>query len=41
MTEDCKELFDAFIAKLLNPFTPVEELKEMYMRPIPPKIGQI
>ena len=41
LTEDGKELFDAFIAKLLNPFTPVEELKEMYMRPIPPKIGQI
>lgn len=41
LTEDCKELYDAFIAKLLNPFTPVEELKEMYMRPIPPKIGQI
>ena len=34
-------MFDAFVAKLLNPFTPVEELKEMYMRPIPPKIGQI
>jgi len=34
-------MFDAFVAKLLNPFTPVEELKEMYMRPIPPKIGQV
>ena len=41
LTEDNKELYDAFIAKLLNPFTPIEELKDMYMLPIPPKIGQI
>ena len=41
LTEDNKVLYDAFIAKLLNPFTPIEELKEMYMLPIPPKIGQI
>ena len=39
LTEDNKVLYDAFIAKLLNPFTPIEELKEMYMQPIPPKIG--
>lgn len=41
LTEDNKQLYDAFIAKLLNPFTPVEELKDMYMKPVPPKIGQI
>lgn len=27
LTEDGKELYDAFISKLLNPFTPVEELR--------------
>ena len=41
LTEDNKQLYDAFIAKLLNPFTPVEELKQMYMEPVPPRIGQI
>ena len=41
LTEDNKQLYDAFIAKLLNPFTPVEELKQMYMTPVPPRIGQI
>ena len=39
LTEDNKELYDAFIAKLLNPFTPVEELRKMYMEPVPPRIG--
>jgi len=39
LTEDNKALFDAFIAKLLNPFTPVEELREMYMMPVPARIG--
>ena len=41
LTEDNKQLYDAFISKLLNPFTQVEELKQMYMRPVPPRIGQI
>ena len=27
LNEDGKEMYDAFIAKLLNPFTPVEELR--------------
>jgi len=34
-------MFDAFIAKLLNPFTPIEELRQMYMNPLPPRIGQV
>ena len=34
-------MYDAFIAKLLNPFTPVEELRKMHMEPIPARIGQI
>lgn len=41
LTEDNKVLFDAFIAELLNPFTPVEKLRKMYMEPVPPRIGQI
>jgi tubby and related proteins len=41
LTEDNKQMYDAWIAKLLNPFTPVEELRDMYMLPVPPKIGQI
>ena len=30
-----------FLAKLVNPFTSVEELKDMFMKPIPANIGQI
>ena len=41
MTEDNKELYDTFIAKLLDPFTPVDELRKMYMEPVPARIGQI
>ena len=41
LSEDNKAIYDAFIAKLLNPFTPVEELKSMYMEPLPPRIGQV
>jgi hypothetical protein len=41
LTVDNKQLFDAFIAKLLNPFTPVEELRDMYMTPVPARIGQV
>ena len=29
------------MAKLTNPFTPLEELKDMYMKPVPPRIGQV
>ena len=34
-------LYDEFVAKLINPFTPLEELKDMYMKPVPPRIGQV
>lgn len=36
LTPENQELHDEFITKLTNPFTPVEELKEMYMKPVPP-----
>lgn len=35
------ELYKAFIEKLTNPFTPIEELRDMYMLPVPPRIGQV
>ena len=38
---DSKEAHAAFIAKLLNPFTPIEELKDLFMKPIPPNVGMI
>ena len=41
LSEDNKQQHDQFVAKLLNPFTPIEELKDMYMKPVPPRIGQI
>ena len=34
-------LYGEFIAKLLNPFTPLAELKDMFMLPVPKQIGQI
>jgi len=34
-----KEMHDAFIAKLTDPNTPIEELRDMYMKPVPPQIG--
>ena len=30
-----------YIQKLTNPFTSVEELKDLFMRPVPPNVGQI
>jgi len=41
LTFEQKELFDAFVSKMTNPFTPIEELRDMYMKPVPPRIGQI
>ena len=38
---DQREAYNAFIAKLTNPFTQVEELRDMFMKPIPPIIGQV
>jgi hypothetical protein len=36
-----KEALGAFLSKLLNPFTGVEELRDMFMKPVPPMCGQI
>lgn len=30
-----------YIQKLTNPFTSVEELRDLFMRPVPPNVGQI
>jgi tubby and related proteins len=35
------QLYNEFIAKLVNPFTPLAELKQLYMLPVPRTIGQI
>lgn len=35
------ELYKAFIEKLTNPFTPIQELRDLYMLPVPPRIGQV
>jgi hypothetical protein len=36
-----RDAFNAFIAKLTNPYTSADELRFLFMRPIPPNIGQI
>jgi hypothetical protein len=36
-----KDAYDAFISKLLNPYLPLEELRELYMKPLPALIGQV
>jgi tubby-related protein 1 len=36
-----KDAYDAFINKLFNPYLPLEEQKELYMKPLPALIGQI
>ncbi len=41
MKIDPREAHNMFIAKLTNPFTSVEELKDMFMKPVPPNVGQI
>ena len=41
LSPENQELYDEFVAKLTNPFTPLEELKDMYMKPVPPRIGQV
>lgn len=38
---DAKEAFYNFIQKITNPYTSVEELRYLFMRPVPPNIGQI
>jgi hypothetical protein len=39
LTIDQKEALNAFLGKLLNPFTGVDELRNMFMKPIPPIVG--
>jgi hypothetical protein len=34
-----KDAFDAFMARLFNPYLPLEELRDMYMKPLPALIG--
>lgn len=41
LTSDNQQLYNEFIAKLINPFTPLVELKELFMKPVPRTIGQI
>lgn len=36
-----KDAYDAFINKLFNPYLPLEEQRELYMKPLPALIGQI
>ena len=36
-----KDAFDAFMSRLFNPYLPLEELREMYMKPLPALIGQV
>lgn len=38
---DSKEAHNLFIQKLTNPFTPIEELRDMFMQPVPPEVGMI
>jgi hypothetical protein len=39
MRIDPREANKIYIQKLTNPFTSVEELKELFMRPVPPNVG--
>jgi len=39
LSPENQALHDEFIHKLTNPFTNIDELKDMYMKPVPPKIG--
>ena len=36
-----KDAFDAFMSRLFNPYLPLEELREMFMKPLPALIGQV
>jgi hypothetical protein len=36
-----KELLAGFIEKLTSAWSKPEEIRDMYMKPIPPRIGQI
>jgi hypothetical protein len=36
-----KDAYDAFISKLFNPYLPLDEQRELYMKPLPALIGQV
>ena len=36
-----RDAYDAFISKLFNPYLPLEEQRELYMKPLPALIGQV
>ena len=38
---DPREANAIYIGKLTNPFTSVEELRDLFMRPVPPNVGQV
>ena len=38
---DQREAYNFYIGKITNPYTPVEELRHLFMSPVPPNIGQI
>ena len=41
LTQDNMELYNAFIARITNPVAPIEELRQLFMKPVPKQIGQI
>jgi Tub family len=41
LSPENQKLYGEFIAKLVNPFTPLTELKDMFMLPVPKTIGQV
>lgn len=38
---DQREAHNLYISKLTNPFTSTEELRQLFMKPVPPNIGQV
>lgn len=38
---DQREAHSAFIEKITSKYTKPDELRELFMKPLPPKIGQV
>lgn len=36
-----RDAYEAFMSRLFNPYLPLEELRDMYMKPLPALIGQV
>ena len=36
-----RDAYEAFMSRLFNPYLPLDELREMYMKPLPALIGQV